>query len=360
MTIDQDTDTTDVLDAVGRRRFLLTAWPWRALLYLAGSWLLAGVLAVLLGLCALPLLAARAAPGWVAGAALTVVLCAAVLPVVAWPLSAVERARLRLVDGVPVPTPRTRPTPRALYASPGTWLAVAQLGLVVLLGGLTLLVCGLLALLAVVLVASPGLVADGPVNVGPWRISTLAQAWAGVPVGVLCLLACPYVWAVSAGLLGRGTRFLLVGADAQRSQLRELTRSRLRLVDGFDVERRRIERDLHDVVQQRLVTLHLQLGLAAEGLGERHPAAADLETARQTARTLLAEVRSLIRGIQPHALTHWGLGAALEELTAVQPLPVRWRVDPLRLIRSSTWGAPLSMSPVRSWFQPSWPNVRAS
>jgi signal transduction histidine kinase len=108
-----------------------------------------------------------------------------------------------------------------------------------------------------------------------------------------------------------------------RAQLAEVRASRGRIVAAGDAERRRIERNLHDGAQQRLVTLSVALGLEASG--------ADPETAQLLARAqdeveqAIAELRDLARGIHPTLLRDEGLGAAVEALARRTPLPVTVR-----------------------------------
>ncbi|WP_211268620.1 sensor histidine kinase [Actinoplanes subtropicus] len=105
----------------------------------------------------------------------------------------------------------------------------------------------------------------------------------------------------------------LLGAGTEET-VKTLTRSRARLVDAFEVERRRIERDLRDGAQQRLVALTMTLGLAE--LERDDPAAmhALVERAAGQARTALADLRDVVRGIHPRVLTDLGLPAAVAEL----------------------------------------------
>jgi signal transduction histidine kinase len=109
-----------------------------------------------------------------------------------------------------------------------------------------------------------------------------------------------------------------------RARLDELQTSRSRLVEVSMFERRRLERDLHDGAQQRLVALSLQLGLAQRRLqdGDRHAAGAMLDAARDELARALEELRELARGIHPAVLTDRGLEAALEALAERTPLPV--------------------------------------
>jgi signal transduction histidine kinase len=109
-----------------------------------------------------------------------------------------------------------------------------------------------------------------------------------------------------------------------RARLDELQTSRSRLVEVSMFERRRLERDLHDGAQQRLVALSLQLGLAQRRLQDGDGAAAGimLDAARDELARALEELRELARGIHPAVLTDRGLEAALESLAERTPLPV--------------------------------------
>lgn len=108
-------------------------------------------------------------------------------------------------------------------------------------------------------------------------------------------------------------------------RVEELTVSRDASVEGAGVELRRIERDLHDGAQQRLVGLAMDLGLARERLarGEDPERAVELVTrAHDEAKLAISELRDLVRGIHPQVLTDRGLDAALSALAARSPVPV--------------------------------------
>jgi signal transduction histidine kinase len=112
-----------------------------------------------------------------------------------------------------------------------------------------------------------------------------------------------------------------------RARVEELRASRARIVHAADDERRRLERDLHDGAQARLVGLALLLRSArgrAEGDGEL---AALLDQAQDELQTSLGELRELARGIHPAVLTDRGLEPALEALAARVPVPVRLEVE---------------------------------
>ncbi|HEX8101168.1 MAG TPA: sensor histidine kinase [Solirubrobacteraceae bacterium] len=108
-----------------------------------------------------------------------------------------------------------------------------------------------------------------------------------------------------------------------RARIEELRRSRARLVEAADAERRRLERDLHDGAQQRLVALALNLRLARSRV-EKDPAAAAelLDESREELAHATAELRELARGIHPAILTERGLGPAVGALASRAGVPV--------------------------------------
>ncbi|HEY9413792.1 MAG TPA: histidine kinase, partial [Pseudonocardia sp.] len=116
-----------------------------------------------------------------------------------------------------------------------------------------------------------------------------------------------------------------------RDHLQDVKASRTRIVEAADRERRRIERNLHDGAQQRLVGLALTLGLA--GRGELDPAvAALLDDALDELHVAIEELRGLARGVHPAIVTDVGLGGALESLAERPGVPVDLQLDvPARL-----------------------------
>jgi PAS domain S-box-containing protein len=129
----------------------------------------------------------------------------------------------------------------------------------------------------------------------------------------------------------RENQFLIAATDVteRKRQEEELRRSRARLVEAGDLERRRLERNLHDGAQQRLVSLSLSLRLAQSKL-RTDPVAAGtiLEGASAELAHALEELRELARGIHPAVLSDRGLGPALESLADRAPLPVELEVVP--------------------------------
>ena len=115
-----------------------------------------------------------------------------------------------------------------------------------------------------------------------------------------------------------------------RAQLDEVSRSRARIVEVQLEERRRLERDLHDGAQQRLLALALRLEAARQGTAEEHTNEAILR-AKAELLEAHAEIRELARGINPGALAQSGLVPALEELTERLPLAVHLDVCEPRL-----------------------------
>ena len=116
------------------------------------------------------------------------------------------------------------------------------------------------------------------------------------------------------------------------TQLREVRASRRRILAAGDAERKRVERDLHDGAQQRIVSLTLALRLARSRLGDDlDPFAKDsLDQAADDAKAALAELRELARGIHPQILTEAGLGPAVQSLAARSPIDVIVEIDDRR------------------------------
>jgi signal transduction histidine kinase len=287
------------------RLLLLPTRPLRALAYVAS-----GVPEGLLVLLALPVLLVSGL-----GAALVGV-----------PVGVVERYRLRLVDPRPAPSPHG-PVGRSWLATrlreAATWQELAFAVLVaVLLWPVELVAVALpvLTTLAplVVAVAPAGAVPNGT------HLYHTGLIWLLPPLGV----AMAYAIVGLARLRAALARAVLV-APPERDRLVELTRSRARLVGGFDDERRRLERDLHDGVQQRLLALSVTLGLARLSFvdGDTASLATQLAGAHDESRAILEQLREVVRGIHPRILTDRGLCPAIEELAGRAAVPVHTDLD---------------------------------
>jgi signal transduction histidine kinase len=262
-------------------------------------------------------------------------------------LAEIERRTIGALTGNHIASPY-RPLPergwwerlRARLADPATWKDLTFLFLQ--------FPFGLLSFIVAVTVLSVGLsgltlplwywaVPDG----ADWTLfqlidlDTLPEALAAALLGALVLwLGIP-----ALGWLGRfygAYAEVLLGSNedpAVTAAMTDLRDARSRIIEAADAERRRIERDLHDGAQQRLVALSLNLRMAEKRAAEGDPAAAELvRSAGEEANLALKELRDLARGIHPAMLTNRGLTAALDDLAARASVPVEIvAVPPQRL-----------------------------
>jgi signal transduction histidine kinase len=323
-------------DTTSRRLAGTVSALWAAATWRATANALAGLLAALAGVLVLGALAALwlgaivslvdwPVGGW-AHAALyiaAVIVIPVLVPWVTQGLTALQRSRLRatLRTEIPAPTRTTgrAPWPLGPWLAPGTWRQLGFHLLAVLTGvagGLLVAACWL------ALVAAVGYLA---VFGGMLAIGLLACAGA-----VALLLAAPWTARQVAWADSFLARRLLGPSLSEELALRveSLARSRADAVAAADAERRRIERDLHDGAQQRLVSLAMNLGMARERFeGETEPVRRAIAAAHEEAIAALSELREFIRGLHPAVLSDRGLNAALSGLVARAPLPVRLRVD---------------------------------
>ena len=151
-------------------------------------------------------------------------------------------------------------------------------------------------------------------------------------VGLALLVAAPRI----IRGLGNADRTIvrsMLSPDPNRAlseRVEQLTVSRDASVEGAGIELRRIERDLHDGAQQRLVGLAMNLGMARDRLasGEDPQRAAELVIqAHEESKMAISELRDLVRGIHPSVLTDRGLDAALSALAARSPVPIEVDVE---------------------------------
>jgi signal transduction histidine kinase len=112
-----------------------------------------------------------------------------------------------------------------------------------------------------------------------------------------------------------------------RARLEELRGSRSRVIEAGQRERQRLERNLHDGAQQRLIALSLELRMLEEEVGAEGDARVRLAQARQEIATSLGELREVAQGIHPAVVSGHGLAVALEQLAARAPVPVRLAVE---------------------------------
>ncbi len=256
-------------------------------------------------------------------------------------IGAVERARVRVLLGAELPAPVAPVRPKGVWP----WLRAA-LGDVPGWKGLgygaLMLPWGVFALSVTVIVWSVGvgllgaplwdwLVPGSEVTTfgsneltGWGRVGVLAGS---VAVGAAVLFVAPRIAEWLARVHVALVRSLLSGdRNAAREQrVGELQASRSASVDAAEAERRRIERDLHDGTQQRLVGLAIDLGIARERLadGGDDRTRELVEGVHEGLKEAIAELRDLVRGIHPAVLTDRGLDAAVSALAARRPIAVQ-------------------------------------
>ncbi|WP_426593367.1 sensor domain-containing protein [Cellulomonas sp. McL0617] len=251
------------------------------------------------------------------------------------PFARLERARLLAQLQVRIDAP-TYKRPRrdgwwaswmAVLSDSRSWAHLAYLlvGSLILAAAVTIVAVGLsgaVALLAFAIFYSGSV--STPVPVSILIVSAVVAAW----VGALGVQAASFALVRTArAMLGPSPRAEEVRAAQARAEAAEgravvLTQTRTAAVGAADEERRRIERDLHDGAQQRLVALGVELGAAKRRASTDPEAAAALEHAHREVKETLAELRDLVRGIHPAVLTDRGLDAALSALAARSPVPV--------------------------------------
>ena len=261
------------------------------------------------------------------------------------PLAAeLERACARLAGAQ---APSSRPPGRRLRSwlvtrarQPSCW--TRDLPLVLVGGALcapSLLVTVVGAALSAILCALPSrLSAEAPLKLHlfAWSadISSAGQGWWLIPLGAVCLAAACGLLCALGCLRARFAQALSDSSQEKRlatltAEVGHLTAGRATLVDAFDAERARVERDLHDGAQQELVALTMGLGMArvraladeGETGAGREALLADLDAAQDRAEAALRSLRETVHGIRPAVLTERGLGAALRDLASRAPLP---------------------------------------
>jgi len=314
-------------------RLLWSSWPWRSLAYLLLGlplglvWLVATATALGIGVVTAPL-----------GIGLPLLACVALSGVA---LGSVERRRLHLVDSLPAPSPHRTPEAPGAWTwlmcrlrEVATWRELACAPLFCVLGFIDFALSVLLIALVVGLLSAPLQSLVLPhlhQNVAWQRIlrdgtSLLATSVAGLWAAAASAYLVTAWAALEAGLM----RSLLVrpANNELSARIVELTESRARIVDAYEVERRRIERDLHDGVQQRLTALIMTIGLAGLELTDGPPVPRNLiARAHDEAKQALQELRDLVRGIVPSMLADRGLEAAVADAVERSPVPVQLNLD---------------------------------
>jgi len=327
----------------GRRRRPV---PWSPLAW-AQALCVAGGIPVLAVTVILPLLIVRHGrhhpATWVLMALLDVALALLLTPVLTW----IHRSRLRMSVGVEIPRHARRPvllTPRGIWTAvtaPAIWRQLAYHCLAApALAAASVAAIGtwIASLLFVFEYAyAPAIGRPDVLRQGTYPLGGAAALHIGaVPTGVFLTLAglaglfvAPWLTAGVQRLDVRAAQALLgpSRADELEQEVEHLTQTRAGVVDAADAERRRLERDLHDGTQQRLVSLAINLGMARAQATSTEEARQAIAEAHEEAKAALAELRDLIRGLHPAVLEDRGLDAALSGVTARMPIPVRLSVD---------------------------------
>jgi len=246
-----------------------------------------------------------------------------------------ERSRIRVFLGTDIPSPyRYFPTEGApwrrawgLLKNPQLWRDMSYLGLLLPLGVLGLFV---VSVPVQFLLAFPISLFGGSFDVYGWTISNPAEGLFATIVGAILVVPFSALINLSALLHVRlGQRLLAPSTEEILiERVEELTESRSAVMRAMHLERRRIERDLHDGAQQRLVSLAMELGLAREKMAtDPEGARALLDASHEDAKLVLAELRDLVRGIHPAVLTDRGLDAAISAIAGRSPIPVEVEVN---------------------------------
>lgn len=220
-----------------------------------------------------------------------------------------------------------------------TWRETGSLFVTLLLGWVSLALLFGEALFFAVIVAITVSVSNGPFRVnlfsGVWVDMVPSDAWKAVVAGIIGLGISAYLNVTLAASQASLSRVLLAPRQAElEHHIERLTRSRLSLVEAFEQERRRIERDLHDGVQQGLVALSMRLGLAELEFEQLRLEGVDVDEVQRTvaaahdqAEHALHTLRATVRGIHPGVLTDHGLTAALQEIAGRATIPITLNTD---------------------------------
>ncbi|WP_222871279.1 sensor histidine kinase [Nonomuraea sp. PA05] len=242
-----------------------------------------------------------------------------------------ERRVLRLAFGVDIADPY-RPRPRRglgahvrwLLKDPSTWRDLGYLLMLLPLGFVEGVLSFVSWMVAGGLLLAPMLYGLQEASGGSgYFVEGWTEAWFAGICGVPALMGCLYLIRGMTWLHGTLATVLLGGGEEER-----LRASRARGVDAAEAERRRIERDLHDGAQQRLLSVAVDLGRAQSKFDS------DPETVRELiaqahagTKAAIAELRNLARGIHPAILSDRGLDAALSGLAARAPIRVDVSVE---------------------------------
>ena len=246
-------------------------------------------------------------------------------------LAQLERSRIRVFMGVNIPSPY-KSIPRngnvfqrawRIGRSAALWRDLVYLYLLFPIGIISLA----LAVLPLQFIITPLVTLFGGTSevLFFWEVNSFGESIPALFVGAILLV--PMSVLINLGAIVHvelAQRFLGNSVEEVLTErVEELTESRSAVMRAMHLERRRIERDLHDGAQQRLVSLAMELGLAREKL-DTDPEGARrlLDESHEDAKLVLQELRELVRGIHPAVLTDRGLDAAISAVAGRSPIPV--------------------------------------
>jgi signal transduction histidine kinase len=250
-------------------------------------------------------------------------------------LGRIERSRANAFDVVPIADPippLTRPTwlgrlSERLHSKP-RWREIGYLVALLPVGTVGYALAAAAWGGSLALAALPAYVGSLPGDTAKFYFFEVGRdgAWVAMAVGIVGLVyIAPWITVGIASAQGSMARSLL-GPTHEAELAAQVTLAetgRTAAVDSAEAERRRIERDLHDGAQQRLVALAANLGAARERLEQEPEQGREMvAVAHEEAKAALAEIRDLVRGIHPVILEDRGLDAALSAVVARSQVPV--------------------------------------
>jgi signal transduction histidine kinase len=252
-----------------------------------------------------------------------------IVTLAAWrAMAAIERGLARGMLGVPIAQPPDRrdlPVVERVtrwLRDPVTWKSLVFVALKFPLGIVSFAAMGCLGFVALVMLFAPLIVLATPVTIFGWIVTSTGQALPLTLIGIPAVLLVLHLGNGLAWLWALFARVMLGPSTVQlHERVDDLRGARARIIAAADAERRRIERDLHDGAQQRLVALSLTLGMAEARLDDPAAAGPLIAQAREEAKLAVKELRELASGIHPALLNERGLGPALEALAARAPVP---------------------------------------
>lgn len=247
-----------------------------------------------------------------------------------------ERARIRAFLGINIPSPyadlpkdggRIKRGWRRVR-SPVVWRDIAYLLILFPVGLIEMSI----ALAPLQFIIAPFVtLADGEVQILLWSVESFEESLFALFVGLVLLVPLSMLINLLAMLHGELAKRLLAPSNEEilTERVEELTESRSAVMKAMYLERRRIERDLHDGAQQRLVSIAMDLGRARDRMESDDTEGAKelLIQTHEESKVVLKELRDLVRGIHPAVLSDRGLDAAISAIAGRSTIPVGVEVD---------------------------------